>query len=604
MCGIAGFFDATLEKDARPELIREMLEAIAHRGPDAHDARHYGPLTLGHNRLSIIDLSEEANQPMERRGCSLIFNGEVYNYVEIREILKGLGHQFSTGSDTEVILAAWQEWGEACVERFVGMWAFALWDDKQQKLFCSRDRFGIKPFYYLWDGKRLYFASEAKALKPSPLFSSRLHPSQVARFVQLGWMGYQGETFYSNMAQLPAAHNLVLEGGNLRTYRYWDIASEPKTTLSFEAAREAFRASFFDSIRLHLRSDVEVGGCLSGGIDSSAIVSAVSKLHPELPFHTFTIYYEGEKGMDERTFSRAVTSRYPNLVAHEYQPSHQDIQDAFDRFLWAQDFPVAGSSPFSQYFVMRLAREHGMKVMLDGQGSDEYLIGYLRSFYRLIGSAFPGPSAFRILHQHARREEFSGLETAKRLGKGIASWLMDEQALAELEFFFMLPHVAVRQRAPFRLGSDGRDKVDNFLYHLVFHTELPSLLHYEDRNSMAFSIESRVPFLDHRLVEYAFSLPTAYKAHQGITKYVLREALKDVLPEQVYARKDKKGFVSPGEVQWLRGPLRHLLEIPLQEIAGIDMKKAAKVLEQYKQGDNTHAKLVWRLALLNYWLRS
>ncbi len=601
MCGIAGFFDASLEEGRRQQVIGNMLEAIAHRGPDARDTRTYGALTLGHNRLSIIDLSEEANQPMERDGYSLIFNGEVYNYVEIREELRALGRRFETSSDTEVVLAAYLEWGEACVEKFVGMWAFALWDEPRQKLFCSRDRFGIKPFYYIRQGARLYFASEAKALQPCPLFSSALNPSQVARYLQLGWMSYREETFFSDVHQLPAAHNLIWQDGHLEIRPYWDIPAGRQTGISFPEAREMFRERFYDSIRLHLRSDVEVGGCLSGGIDSSSIVSVVGATHPELAFHTFTIYYEGQRGMDERSFARQVGAKYPNLIAHEYQPQEEDIAARFAHFLWAQDFPPAGSSPFSQYFVMQLARQHGMKVMLDGQGSDEYLIGYLRSFYRLIGQALPGLGAFSIWKDHVRREGYSLSEAAKRFGKGAASWIMDEQALAELEYRHLLPFMPLDRQAPFALARDGRDKVDNFLYHLLFHTELPSLLHYEDRNSMAFSIESRVPFLDHRLVELAFSLPTDYKAHRGITKHILRESLREALPEAIYARKDKKGFVSPGEVQWLRGPLRFLLDLPFEPIEGFDTRKANQIIERYKQGDNSQAKLIWRLALLNYW---
>lgn len=601
MCGIAGFYDERMVREDRNGLMDQMLETIAHRGPDARGIRHYGPLTLGHNRLSIIDLSEEANQPMERELNSLIFNGEIYNYVEVREDLKRLGYTFHTTSDTEVILVAYEAWGESCVERFMGMWAFALWDGQKQKLFCSRDRFGIKPFYYIWRDGRFYFASEVKALRKSPLFSSILNKAQVGRFLQLGWVTYAGETFFEGLEQLPAAHNLTLAEGRVHISRYWDLPNAPKVGLSFEEARESFRQYFYDSIRLHMRSDVEVGACLSGGIDSSAVVSVVGDAFPELSFNTFTIYYTSRRGMDERPFAESVLEKYPNLRPNFYEPGDQTLLDAFNHFVWVQDFPIAGSSYFSQYFIMQQAKQRGIKVMLDGQGSDEYLIGYLRSFYRLIGSAFPRPKAFRILNAHAQREGYGTKDKLLRLGKGIASWLMDEQGLLALEYRKMLPFLPLNPTIPFHLANDGKDRVDNFLYHLLFNTELPMLLHHQDRNSMAFSIESRVPFLDHRMVEFAFSLPTDFKAHNGVTKYILRESLKDVLPEKVYARKDKKGFVSPGEVQWLRGPLRHLLEKPLQNFEGINLKKAKNVIAKYQQGDDTHAKLVWRLAMLNDW---
>jgi len=601
MCGIAGFYDPGLGQEARQDIIGRMLETIAHRGPDARGIQHYGPLTLGHNRLSIIDLSEEANQPMERGRCSVAYNGEIYNYVEIREELIRMGYTFATSSDTEVILVAYEAWGESCVERFMGMWAFALWDGHKQKLFCSRDRFGIKPFYYIWRDGRFYFASEVKALRRSPVFSGTLNTAQVGRFLQLGWVTYAGETFFEGLEQLPAAHNLSLSAGELRLQRYWDLANAPKVALSFEEAREAFRRYFYDSIRLHMRSDVEVGACLSGGIDSSAVVSVVGDTFPGLAFNTFTIYYTSRRGMDERPFAESVLQKYPNLHPHFYEPGDQALLDAFDHFVWVQDFPIAGSSYFSQYFIMQQARQQGIKVMLDGQGSDEYLIGYLRSFYRLIGNAFPGPQAFRILNAHARREGYGPKDKLLRLGKGVASWLMDEQGLLALEYRKMLPFMPLDPTIPFHLANDGKDRVDNFLYHLLFNTELPMLLHHQDRNSMAFSIESRVPFLDHRMVEFAFSLPTDFKAHNGVTKYILREALKGVLPEKVYARMDKKGFVSPGEVQWLRGPLRHLLEKPLQEFEGINFKKALRIIDNYKKGDDTHARLAWRLVMLNDW---
>jgi asparagine synthase (glutamine-hydrolysing) len=538
---------------------------------------------------------------MERGRCSVAYNGEIYNYVEIREELIRMGYTFATSSDTEVILVAYEAWGESCVERFMGMWAFALWDGHKQKLFCSRDRFGIKPFYYIWRDGRFYFASEVKALRRSPVFSGTLNTAQVGRFLQLGWVTYAGETFFEGLEQLPAAHNLSLSAGELRLQRYWDLANAPKVALSFEEAREAFRRYFYDSIRLHMRSDVEVGACLSGGIDSSAVVSVVGDTFPGLAFNTFTIYYTSRRGMDERPFAESVLQKYPNLHPHFYEPGDQALLDAFDHFVWVQDFPIAGSSYFSQYFIMQQARQQGIKVMLDGQGSDEYLIGYLRSFYRLIGNAFPGPQAFRILNAHARREGYGPKDKLLRLGKGVASWLMDEQGLLALEYRKMLPFMPLDPTIPFHLANDGKDRVDNFLYHLLFNTELPMLLHHQDRNSMAFSIESRVPFLDHRMVEFAFSLPTDFKAHNGVTKYILREALKGVLPEKVYARMDKKGFVSPGEVQWLRGPLRHLLEKPLQEFEGINFKKALRIIDNYKKGDDTHARLAWRLVMLNDW---
>ena len=605
MCGIAGFYDQQLDAGERNQMIAKMLSSMAHRGPDARKSLTQENLTLGHNRLSIIDLTDDANQPMPFGNLTLVFNGEIYNYREIRQSLEQMGKVFRTSSDSEVILAAYEAWGAACVDRFVGMWAFAIWDHSKKELFCSRDRFGIKPFYYFLKNGNFYFASETKALHQTGLVSKNLNARQIGRFLQMGWVTYGSETVFEEISQLPAAHNGVFHNGQWRTDRYWDIVNKPKWDGSFEEAREIFHQKFHDSIRLHTRSDVEIGCSLSGGLDSSAVASAVGSIYPDLQMKTFSIYYTSSKGMDERSFAQSVVEKYPKLQPHYLEPSAMDVADALEHITWVQDFPIGGSSFFSQYFVMKLAHKHRIKVVLDGQGSDEYLIGYLRSFYRLIANELPKPSAFRLLAQHAQREGFGPTERIKRLAKSLASKILDEQGLAALEYKKLLPLVAETHTPPFLLeNKDHKDRVDNFLYHLLYHTELPHLLHYQDRNSMAFSIESRVPFLDHRLVDFTFSIPTHYKVHQGITKYILREAMKNELPLKVYARTDKKGFVSPGETQWLRGSLGFLLDMPLQNITGVHTAKARKIIDDYRRGNNRHAKLVWRLAHLNYWYSS
>ncbi|MFZ4427791.1 MAG: asparagine synthase (glutamine-hydrolyzing) [Saprospiraceae bacterium] len=602
MCGIAGFWDTTLTIAEKERTLAAMLETIGHRGPDYRGVRHYGDLSFGHNRLSIIDLLPEANQPMEKGGRAIIYNGEVYNFVEIREELKQKGYIFKTHSDTEVILASYEEWGEACVTRFIGMWAFAIWDPGEQKLFCSRDRFGIKPFYYIVKGGKLYFASEIKALKAAGVFDSALNTGQVGRFIQLGWVGYDEETMFACVRQLAPAHNLIWKGQSLQTSRYWDISPEAAEVPAFGTAKAEFGELFFDSVRIHMRSDVKVGSSLSGGIDSSAIASVVGNIAPNVPLNTFTIYYSRHQRMDERAFAQSVIEKYPSLKPHFFEPSPADLQAAFGHFAWVQDVPIAGSSYFSQYFLMKLAKEEGVKVLLDGQGSDEYLMGYLHGFYRLVASKLPSPGALRILADHIRLESYPVKEALNRFLKSLSAWVMDEQQLMALEYRHRLPFVMEDASVPFQLEHKAGNKVFNFLYHGIAHSILPNLLHYQDRNSMAFSIESRVPFLDHRLVEYAFSLPSGYKVKEGVTKYILRESLKDILPLKVYARRDKKGFVTPGETDWLRGPLRALLETSFPAGTGVNEKKASRILQDYRKGQDAHAQLVWRLVQFNYWL--
>ncbi|REJ80067.1 MAG: asparagine synthase (glutamine-hydrolyzing) [Bacteroidetes bacterium] len=606
MCGIAGFYDPRLKPDQAREQLFGMLDSIAHRGPDARGTFIPVPLALGHNRLSIIDLSEDGNQPMQYFDAVIVYNGEIYNYKELRHDLELRGYKFKTKSDTEVILACYREYGERCVEFLVGMWAFAIWDLKEEFLFCSRDRFGIKPFYYIHDYDRFYFGSEYRALKPSPLFSGDLNWAQVSRGLQLGWNCYKDESYFNCIKTLPAACNLVFSNGRVSVKQYWDIDTTKKATGNFLEKSDRFRELMSDSIRLHMRSDVEVGGCLSGGLDSSAIASLVAKEFPGIPFKTFTIYYEGEGEVDERPWAEKVIRKYPQLEPHYLKPSADDIAASFDHAIDHAEVPIAGSSPISQYFVMRLARTHGIKVLLDGQGSDEYLGGYMHTFYRLIGGlmkSFRFAAAFSELNAHARTQEFGITKKTDVLMKSLLSSTMSENMLYTFEYLNYHPYLGPKQKIPFEFKHFNGNSLKKFLYHLMFTTSLPGLLHYEDRNSMAFSMESRVPFLDHRLVEYAFSLQNSDIIRRGETKRILRHSLRNILPKEIAERRDKKGFVTPGEVKWLRGPLNYLLEDNFQTLENLNMKKVRDLVRNFKKGDNRFASMVWRIAVLNYWMK-
>lgn len=606
MCGIAGFVDSRMGEDDSRQTLSRMLEAIAHRGPDARDMWHHGSLALGHNRLSILDLSADGKQPMHAFGNVIVFNGEIYNYREIRKELELLGDRFHTQTDTEVILAAYRRYGVDCVQRFVGMWAFALWDTEKRRLFCSRDRFGIKPFHYILQGDRFYFGSEYKALRHSPLFSNKLNVDQALRGLQLGWNAYRDESYYDCIKTLPAGCNLIYDQGRTEISRYWDIDLNRKEFLSPEDQVARFRELFIDSVRLHMRSDVEVGACLSGGLDSSAIVSAASKEFPDASMKTFTVYYEGKDAVDERPWVKEVISSYPQLKPFYLQPTEEEIRASFDRAIYHADVPLAGSSPVSQYFVMQLAASQGIKVVLDGQGSDEFLGGYLHSFYRLIGSYFLNLKWGRgmsTLHDHIERQGFTSAKGRDVLLKSVMTGLLSEQHLYATEYKKYFPFLGLSGRIPFTLEKEGSSRLSRFLYHLMFTTSLPTLLQFEDRNSMAFSIESRVPFLDHRLVEFAFSLSDETKINKAETKWVLRQALQGILPKRIAERRDKKGFVTPGEVRWLRGPLSHLLEADLRSLDFLNIPKAQSLINDFKSGDTKNANLVWRLAVLSDWCK-
>jgi len=607
MCGISGFIDSNLSNEQAEKTIGSMLESIAHRGPDARSTWINLPVVLGHNRLSIIDLSPDGVQPMHYFDSVIVFNGEIYNYIEVREELISKGYKFSTQSDTEVILAAYREYGTSCVDKFLGMWAFALWDKKKNELFCSRDRFGIKPFYYIFENGRFYFGSEYKALKKSPLFTNDLNLDQVSRGLQLGWVCYGEETYYTKLKSLPAACNLLYKQGDVEINRYWDIDATKKCTLSEEEKYNKFRELFLDSIRLHMRADVEIGGCLSGGLDSSAIAASVSKLFPEINFKTFTIYYEGKDSVDERPWVNEVLKENSSLKEFTYSPTDKDLIDNYERAFYHADVPLAGSSPISQYFVMQLAGKNKIRVLLDGQGSDEYLAGYMHSFYRLVGGLISKGNlleAHKQFYAHASIQEFSGKKKLDSAAKSLLTVFQNENSLYNFEYRKYFPFLLKSTNSDLVLKDFNSSRLNQFLYHLTFNTSLPSLLQYEDRNSMAFSIESRVPFLDHRLVEFVFSLNDDDKFSQGITKKVLRNALKSILPSKIAGRMDKKGFVTPGEIKWLRGPLKNLTKIDLTKIDFIDENKARKVIKNFENGDNKNATLMWRICTLNHWLNN
>jgi len=605
MCGIAGLVDLKQSKEDNISTLDVMLKTQHHRGPDDTQYWTDDHIFLGHNRLSIIDLTEGGRQPMHLDTYSLVFNGEIYNYKEIREELKKYGHVFRSASDSEVILHAYKQWHEQCVQKFIGMWAFAIWDSKTKTLFASRDRFGIKPFYYIQEGDVFYFASEIKTLKQCRVFSSELNMAQVSRGLQLGWIEYHDETYFTKIKSLPAAGNLILNGASVAITRYWNIETGKYTKLSFEEKRFRFQELFADSIRLHLRSDVPVASCLSGGIDSSSIVSMVQKLNPGLSYKTFSIYYEGKGDVDERPFVQEVINKYPDIEPHYYSPTDEEVRDHFDRALYHADVPATGSSFLSQYFLMKMISENGIRVVLDGQGADEYLGGYMHSFYRLISGMLSRMDLVEALRETINVNRRLGndiFKTSAHLGKSMLSLFKNEQWLYGFEYRNYYPFLVdtMKDTAPFELKNVPGTRLDQFLYNLVFTTSLPSLLHYEDRNSMAFSIESRVPFLDHRLVEFCFTLTDEDKIRRGETKFILREAMKGIIPDAIYNRKDKKGFVTPGENKWLRGPLKELLEGE----GGKDYEFnqiEKKLISDYIKGNSNYSNLIWRLIVFKKW---
>jgi asparagine synthase (glutamine-hydrolysing) len=490
------------------------------------------------------------------------------------------------------------------------MWAFSIWNNQTNELFCSRDRFGIKPFYYIFESNAFYFSSEIKSLRLSPRFTNDLNLSQVNKAIQMGWMYSNEETMFEKIVSLPAGHNLVFKNGEIRLESYWNIDENRAICSSEEEYVSKFKSLFNESIDLHLRSDVPLGATLSGGIDSSSIVCNILKNKKVENLKTYSIFYTGQKGVDERPFVEDIQRLYPNqFETIYYSPSANTIKDQLHDITFHCDFPLLGSSPISQYFIMQRIKEDGIKVILSGQGADDYLGGYMHSFYRLFADQMKGfqvNTFVKDLLKYKSDQGYGFPKVVSTIGKSLLSVAMSEKYLYQLEQNHYYPK-ALKESVSKQLHLQklqSSNKFNSFHEVLMKYSSLPSLLHYEDRNSMAASIESRVPFLDHRLVDLAFSMPSQTKIKNATTKWVLREAMSDVLPSTIRYRKDKKGFVTPGEVLWLRNDLKNLLEIDYQKLDFLDSTEISKSIHAFKHGDDSKASYVWRIANLNYWVKN
>jgi asparagine synthase (glutamine-hydrolysing) len=559
-----------------------------------------------------------------------VHNGEIYNFLELADELVAKGREFRTGTDTEVILAAYDEWGPSCVERFNGIWALAVWDTQRETLFLSRDRLGVKPLFYADHSSGIAFASEIKGLLALPDISRDPEPGAVRDFLLDGMLDHTDRTFFRSIRRVPAAHNLILDRDGTRTIsRYWgppplssdvSYASKPGDADLVDELRELL----IDSVALQLRSDVPLGSCLSGGIDSSSIVTIAAGLrhgtlqrrraHAErdaLPQHAFFAEFR-EPGIDEREYVDAVVER-TGVELHTVTPSTADFLETLPTVMWHQDEPIGSASILAQYHVMRIARETGVRVLLDGQGADELLAGYPRVRpARVMGALRRGdlatvarlvPEELRGIFDQGRPRRALraigrrvGRAASRRLpfleGSQVPAWAGDVTRGAE-------PLTAATARET----SDGT-LLAATLWDEVTSTSLPALLRYEDRNSMAFGIEARVPFLDHRMVELAMRLPDRLKLGGGRRKVALFDAMRDIVAPAVLGRRDKIGFVPPQE-RWLRGAVdewRPLARSPRAEEAGfLRPGTIAQTLDGIPRGAVTSS--AWRILNLEQWLR-
>lgn len=632
MCGIAGMVAQTPGHDAlqRVERVAQMLH---HRGPDdggylqfSRDGmrtsrdwqvREGTHTVLVHRRLSILDLSDSGWQPMKTPDSryAIAFNGEIYNFIELRAELERLGHRFFSHSDTEVVLAAFAQWGPSAFSRFTGMFALALLDVQRGTLTLARDPFGIKPLYYAFGDGALFFASELPALLEFARIPRDVDPERLYRFLRYGVTDEGTGTLLSGVRQLPAAHfaTIALDAvAQPAPIAYWQPDTRTDDDISFSEAAGTLRDKFLNSVALHLRSDVPVGTALSGGIDSSAIVAAIRAVQPDARIHAFSYVAAGTEFDEERWIDMA--GRHAGAQVHKVRTSPEQLRGDLDALTAAQGEPFGSTSIYAQYRVFEAAKQAGIKVMLDGQGADELFGGYRQYLgTRLAALLRQGriPQAWRFLRAASRLPGVSASYIAQKAFEHLLPQALQEPARRLVgremmpswmnQMWFSRAGVAAQRLAV----ADGSQLLKAMLLQDLRATNLPGLLRYEDRNSMAFSIESRVPFLTTDLADFVLRLPERFFiANDGTTKYIFREAMRGLVPDAILDRRDKIGFATP-EAQWLRsldGWARDILDgEAAAAIPALDAARTKQLWDATLSGKRPFDFQLWRILNLISW---
>lgn len=601
MCGIVGIYKK--DRFINNIFLKKSTDTLRHRGPDdegyvlfdtkkknhklfsgndsisiikgkynkivtVKNGKNYN-MGFGFRRLSIIDLSSKGHQPMNYNNYWIIFNGEIFNYKEIKNELLTIGYKFKTHTDTEVILASYCEWGEKCVERFNGQWAFCIYDINRGILFCSRDRFGIIPFYYYSDNNNFIFASEIKALLEFPFVKKQPNEFLLFDFVLFGLKDHTEETMYVNIKQLRGGHNIVLnlKSNKFKIYKYYKLKYNPdfgkyNHTQALEYADD-IRELLIDSVKIRLRADVPIGSCLSGGLDSSSIVVIINKLLKEGTINkdyignrqkTFTASYKNSP-IDESDYAREIIKQIKGKSCFTY-PDSNTLWKNLDNIFYHQDEPFGSTSIYAQWEVIRAASKK-VKVLLDGQGADEIFAGY-PGYDSVFFSHVLKKCNIKVFINFIKSKIL--LQKDKEIGSLILksiTYLFSQdikQKLFKISSNKKILNIVFKRNYINNRYNIIKNKFIPDLNKRLMYDEtvysLPQLLHFEDRNGMSFSVETRVPFIDHRLVDYLFQIPAVYKIHNGWRKWLLRMAMKDLLPEKILWRKDKIGFATP-ESKWL-----------------------------------------------------
>lgn len=567
MCGIAGII-SPYSSLVQPSTLQRMADALQHRGPAAEGYWINEDRTAGfaHRRLCILDLSNDANQPFHYLHYTLVFNGEIYNYLELKEELAKRGYHFTTTADTEIIPAAYDCWGEDCLHHFDGMFAFALYDEQKKTLFAARDRFGEKPFYYhtvyaeRGRFQQLFFASEIKALFAAGV-AKNLNGTMMLNYLAVGYVQNpikKTATFYNDILSLPPGHclSIIPAEGKIRM-RKWYQPQLPTVSISETDAVAQFRDLFLTSVKRRLRSDVAVGTSLSGGLDSSSIIASIHQLKEKGAQWRNIAFTAGFNGFekDETKWSQEVSEAF-GIRQYIIEPTADDWVNNWQQLMYHQDEPVQSSSVLTQYLVYRLAKEKGITVLLDGQGADEILGGYKRYIHWFLQQLLLSDRSLfkkekKALLQHQFIEQWNWKNHIAAHYPDKAAKRLQQRAFAEVTH---QPDIhtefALRYANEDTLHKPVVKQLEDILHYNTFTFGLEELLRYADRNSMAHSREVRLPFLQHKLVEFLFSLPSTLKIKEGFTKWILRKSMSEWLPQNIVWRTDKVGY-EPPQQRWM-----------------------------------------------------
>lgn len=619
MCGINGIIYFNSFCSQKPfsffdNNIQKMNDEVSHRGPDSEGKLIEYPVCLGFRRLSIIDLSDEANQPMfnEDKSIAIIFNGEIYNYTELIPELKSRGHIFKTKSDTEVIIHSYEEYGFDCVNKFNGMWAFAIYDFRKKIFFASRDRFGVKPFYYFLDEKNFIFSSEIKAILKINNIKEANH-GKVFDYLTYGYRTNNGETFFKGINELKPAHNIIIQNDKIDIRRYWNFNI---TDIKETEIKDRLNYLLYDSVRLRFRSDVPVSILLSGGLDSAIITKISDELIASGDIKNeyvtaFSAVFPGFE-YDESDLIEEFLKKCNHIKSVKITPGSDDLLNSIHKFVYGMGEPVFSATSFAHYTLMKEIKKQNVKVVLNGQGSDEAWCGYDKYIlgYFLLGHLLSNPGKFFTeMNSFSEQKKYSYKYILQQVLKALlsrrrASYLRSkyqEKIYDTLSNDFIRNNKRYLDNPSYKRFS--KNSLVNYLKYNIQYQGFNQILHYEDHSSMQNSIEMRSPFIDYRLMEFAFSIPVKHKLDNAVTKKILRELFKDKIPGSIINNPKKIGFVTPFDNWMDNGKIKSLTDdlINSESFNNKSIFNSKKIKDIFNNKNKFTQFPYWRVINLELW---